>query len=228
MAWAAFVDGVDTNREFVLDPVMIERCGDVRGLRVLDVGCGEGRFCRKLYELGALTVGLDPTTVLLDLARSRHPEGEYVEGVAESMPFEDGSFDLVVSYVTLLDMPDYRRAIAEMVRVLRPGGRLLAANLNSVSSTAIRGWHKGANDELLHMPVDNYSFEWGAVVEWRGIKIVNYHRPLEDYMDAFLSHGLRLTAYLEPIPAPDAIEEHPRLAEYWRVRHFVVLEWTKP
>lgn len=227
-AWAAFVDGTDSNREFVLDPVMLERCGDVRGLRVLDVGCGEGRFCRKLYELGAHTVGLDPTVALLALARSRHPEGEYVEGVAEALPFEDGAFDIVVSYVTLLDMPDYRRAIAEMVRVLKPGGKILAANLNSVSSTAIRGWNKGPDDELLHMPVDNYTFEWGAIVGWRGISIVNYHRPISDYMDAFLSHGLRLTAYLEPIPTPQSIDEHPRLAEYLRVRHFLVLEWVKP
>jgi SAM-dependent methyltransferase len=227
-AWAAFVDGVDTNREFVLDPVVLARCGDVRGSRVLDVGCGEGRFCRKLYDLGAHTVGLDPTVGLLELARARHPEGEYVEGVAESLPFEDSSFDIVVSYVTLLDMPDYRRAIAEMVRVLRPGGKLIAANLNSVSSTAIKGWHKGPDDEQLHMPVDNYTFEWGAVVEWRGIRIVNYHRPMSDYMDAFLSHGLRLTAYLEPIPTPEAIAEHPRLADYLRVRHFIVLEWAKP
>jgi hypothetical protein len=51
---------------------------------------------------------------------------------------------------------------------------------------------------------------------------------LGDYMQELLAHGLRLTAYLEPIPTPEAIDEHPRLAEYLRVRHFIVLEWQKP
>ncbi len=227
-AWLEFVDGTDPNREFVLDPAMVRLVGDVGGKKVLDVGCGEGRFCRKLREVGAVTTGIDPTPALLAAARSRDQAGEYIEGVAESLPFPDGTFDVVVSYVVLLDVPDYRAAIDEMARVLKPGGRLAYANLNSVSSTAIKGWAKGANDELLYMPVDNYTFEWGAVVGWRGISIVNYHRPMGDYMDAFLGAGFRLERFLEPIPSPEQIAAHPRLADYLRVRHFVAMEWVKP
>ncbi len=227
-AWLEFVDGTDPNREHVLDPVMLLLVGDVRGLRVLDVGCGEGRFCRKLRDAGAVATGIDPTPRLLAAARSRDGAGEYVEGVAESLPFPDSAFDVVVSYVVLLDVPDYRTAIDEMSRVMKPGGRLVYANLNSISSTAIKGWAKGTNDELLHMPVDNYTFEWGAIVGWRGISIVNYHRPMSDYMQAFLDASLRLERFLEPIPSPEQINAHPRLAEYLRVRHFVAMEWRKP
>ena len=227
-AWLDFVDGSDPNRDCVLDPAMLRLCGDVRGLRVLDVGCGDGRFCRMLSERGAVTTGIDPTAALLAVARERHPEGDYVEAFAESLPVAGAGFDLVVSYVTLCDIADYRKGIGEMARALKPGGRLLVANLNSVSSTAIEGWHKGEDGRQLHMPVDNYTFEWGAIVQWRGIRIVNYHRPMCDYMDAFLSQGLALTKFEEPIPSPEQIKERPRLAEYLRVRHFVVMEWRKP
>jgi hypothetical protein len=115
-----------------------------------------------------------------------------------------------------------------MARVLRAGGRVLYANLNAFSTTAVRGWLKGAEGRDLCIPVDHYSFEWGAIVEWRGIKVVNYHRPMADVMGAFLRSGLELRAFEEPIPSPEAISRHPKLAEYLRVRHFVVMEWRKP
>lgn len=225
-AWVEFVDGVDPNREYVLDPVMNALTADVDGLRVLDVGCGEGRFCRVLAERGAETVGVDPTVSLLERARERHAGGEYVECGAESMPFSDGSFDMVVSYVSLCDIPDYRAGIAEMARVLTPGGRMLIALHNAFATTSPTGWIKEDGKKIV-FPVDNYSFEWGSKVSWRGIEIVNYHRPMGDYMTAFLSNGLRLVSYEEPLPSPQDINAHPYLEDYLRVCIFVVQEWVK-
>ena len=225
--WVEFVDGTDLNRDYVLDPAMLRLAGDVQGLEVLDVGCGEGRFCRMLDERGARTTGVDPTEKLLDVARERHSGGRYLDAGAELLPFEDASFDLVISYVTLCDVADYRAAISEMARVVRPGGRILYANLGPASSTSINGWTRDDSGSALFLPLDNYTFEWGAVVGWRGISVVNYHRPLCDYIQAFLEQGLRLTAFEEPIPTPKAIAANPRLAEYLRVRFFVVMEWAK-
>ena len=66
--------------------------------------------------------GIDPTQSLLEVARKRDPSGDYRPGRAEQLDFDDASFDLVVSYVTLVDIADFRTAIREMARVLRPGG----------------------------------------------------------------------------------------------------------
>lgn len=66
-------DGGDYARRFVLDGPMVDRIRD-RGFRTaLDVGCGEGRFCRIMRDLGIRAVGVDPTTALLDIARTRDP-----------------------------------------------------------------------------------------------------------------------------------------------------------
>jgi len=226
-AWVEFVDGIDPNREYVLDPVMDAKTDDVEGLRVLDVGCGEGRFCRKLSERGALTVGIDPTVVLLETARERHPGGEYVESGAESLPFDDESFDVVVSYVSLCDIPDYRAGISEMSRVLKPGGRMLIALHNAFATTSPSGWLKDDTGRKTVFPVDNYTFEWGSKVKWRNIEIVNYHRPMGDYMKEFLKQGLRLTSYEEPLPSPEHVMRHPVVQDYLRVPIFVVMEWKK-
>ncbi|MCH7944848.1 MAG: class I SAM-dependent methyltransferase [Armatimonadetes bacterium] len=227
-AWVEFVDATDPNRAYVLDPAMAEKAGDVRGLRALDVGCGEGRFCRLLSERGAATVGVDPTPALLEVARDRHPEGEYVEARAEQLPFEDASFDLAVSYVTLCDIPDYRRAISEMARVLKGGGRLLAAIHTPFVTTSPTGWLRDENGAKTIFPVDCYTFESGTKVSWRGIEVVNYHRPQAGYMRAFLAAGLILADYAEPLPDADAIAACPEVADYLRVPVFTVMEWAKP
>ena len=134
-AWIADMgDKGDFSRRHVLDAPMLALARG-RGFRTaLDIGCGEGRFCRMLAAEGIATTGIDPTLRLLDAARTRDPQGNYLQARAEALPFADASFDLAVSYLTLIDIDDYAAAIAEMARVLRPGGSLLIANLNSFST----------------------------------------------------------------------------------------------
>lgn len=87
----------------------------------LDVGCGEGRFCRMMAARVPKIIGLDPTEHLLEEARWLG-RATYVKGVAENLPFEDQSFDLVVSYLSLIDIPDIESAYGEFGRVIRKGG----------------------------------------------------------------------------------------------------------
>ena len=115
----------DWAREHVLDPVMLCRVAEGRFERALDVGYGEGRFCRMLSAAGLAATGIDPTGPLIETARQRDPSGDYRLGEAGELEFEAASFDLVVSYLTLIDIADFRAAIDEMARVLKPGARSL-------------------------------------------------------------------------------------------------------
>lgn len=216
----------DWSRKHVLDRVMLERI-DRRAVEIaLDVGCGEGRFCRMLQERGIKTVGLDPTERLLDRARILDPDGDYRIGEGEALPFDDGVFDLVVSYLSLIDIEDFRAAISEMVRVAKPGGVLLIANLTSFNTGGQnQRWIDAKDDDPAHWPVSRYLFEFGEWVEWQEIRIHNFHRPLSAYMQAFLSHGLKLTFFDEPEP-DDADPE--RSERYRRCPWLMAMEWEKP
>jgi hypothetical protein len=77
-----------------------------------------------------------------------------------------------------------------------------------------------------HFPVDQYLEERAMWIEWRGIRIVNHHRPLSTYMKALLDAGLVLTHFDEPEPTADASPS--RAASYRRVPWFMVMEWRKP
>ena len=226
-AWIADMGDLgDYGRRFVLDAPMIERLRRLGGGRALDVGCGEGRFCRILRAEGFEPVGLDPTSELLDAARAKDPDSRYVEGRAEALDFADASFDLVVACLSLIDIEHADRAIAEMARVLKPGGTLLVANLTGLSSArAGDGWRRDLLGRLSHFGIDRYLETRAGWQRWRGIEIVNWHRPLRDYMQWFLATGLVLTHFDEPAPIGGDPERADR---YRRAPWYLIMEWRKP
>lgn len=216
---AAQEGGGDFARRHVLDAPMLAAARGAR--RALDVGCGEGRFCRMLAAQGVRTVGVDPTAALLARARALHPEGDYREGRAEALPVEDGAFDLVVSYLTLIDIPDLRSAIPEMARALAPGGRLLIANLQSFQT---------ACPEVERLPdggvvVNRYLEERAPILEWSGIRVETHHRPLSTYMRHLLGAGLRLERFEEPRPTGG---DPGQVARYLAAPWLLLMAWRRP
>ncbi len=219
-AWIASQgDAGDFSRAYVLDDPMLARVRAAKPQRALDVGCGEGRFVRMLKAEGIQAVGLDPTASLIAQARRLDPDSVYLEARAESLPFADESFDLVVSYLSLVDIEDYHTGIAEMVRVLSDGGVLLVANPTSLNTARVAG-----ADERQGFVIDNYMQESARWEAWRGIRILNHHRPLSAYMQAFLGHGLTLTHFDEPKPSGGPTAKADR---YTRVPWHLIMEWRK-
>ena len=225
--WIESIDAGERNRTRLLDEPMLRLAGDVRGRDAVDVGCGEGRFCRMLAARGARTVGVEPTPPLIDAARARDPVGAYVAATAESLPFGDASFDLAVFYLTLIDIADFRGAIREASRVLRPGGRAIVANLQSFCTTRPTPWHRDARGEKLHVAVDDYFTERAMRVGWGTIDLVNYHRPLAAYFGAWLSNGFALEAFEEPQASEAAVREHPQMRDERHVALFHIMSWQK-
>lgn len=227
-AWVASQgDEGDFGRRWVMDTPMLERVRLRPYARALDVGCGEGRFCRMLKAEGVAAVGIDPTAGLIDHARRLDPEGDYRVEAAEALGFEDGAFDLVVSYLSLIDIPDVKTAIAEMARVLAPGGRLLIANLagyNSAADANDLGWTTLPDGRRAHA-MDRYLEETVGWIAWKGIRIQNWHRPLSTYMTLLLDQGLTLTHFAEPRAHGG---DPARQAHYDRAPWFMMLEWAKP
>ena len=220
-------DEGDFGRRYILDPFMLPRALRNSPQTALDVGCGEGRFCRMLQQHGVHTTGIDPTPSLITAARASDPTGTYIQAAAEHLPFPDSSFPLVISYLTLIDIPDIRAAIPEMARVLKPGGRLLIANLTSFNTAGGEtGWIKDEHGARRHYPIDNYLDERSMWIEYRGIRVVNHHRPMSVYLRALLATGLKLTCFDEPSPTAAAAPAKARA--YRRAPWFLVMEWTKP
>ena len=111
-----------------------------RGEKILDAGSGTGIFTGEFLDRGADVVGLDISWAMLRWAKEKH-EAFSKRGVTADMallPFADGVFDKTVSVTALEFIEDEKRAVAELFRVTKPGGRVVVATLNSLSPWAIR------------------------------------------------------------------------------------------
>jgi SAM-dependent methyltransferase len=111
-----------------LGPRLVEACGIGPGVRVLDVGAGTGNASIPAAERGAAVTASDLTPELFEAGRRRAEaagvELEWVEADAEHLPFEDGSFDVVISSIGAMFAPFHQLVADELVRVCRPGGKI--------------------------------------------------------------------------------------------------------
>ena len=214
-----------------LDAWMLRALGDVEGRRVLDIGCGEGRFCRLLAGLGAEVTGIDLTEGLMVRARAlSEGVGTYLAGNAHDLAgVEDESFDLAVSYIVMVDLFKYREAIRSAFRVLRPAGRFIVCNIHPMRMAKTNGWIRQGNRKLFYA-VDDYTLEGPRVeeVSWTGGAFTSMHRTLSSYITAFLESGFVLEGLQEPTPSAAQLTAHPTFDDEYRVPNFILYALRKP
>ncbi len=216
-------------RTGMLDSWMLKALGDVTGTKVLDIGCGDGRFSRLLAGSGANVTGVDLTEPFIERARSLAVGNEtYIVGDAETLDgIESNSFDLAVSYIVLVDLLDYRQAIKSAFRVLKPGGRFVVCNVHPMRTSVPYGWINQGGRKLFYA-LDNYTDEGPREFEWWGKGFVNMHRTLSSYISAFLDAGFVLERLEEPVPSDEQLAANPTFDDEYRAPNFIIYTLAKP
>lgn len=169
--------------------------------RTLEVGCGEGRVSRDLAARGHPVTGLDASPSLVRAAAELDPEGDYVVGRAEALPFADATFELVVAYNVLMDVEDMPRAVREAARVLVRGGRLGLCVTHPFADAG--GWETEGDDARFVMAgsyLDGGPLR--ATIEHGGLTMTfdGMAHPMESYARALEAAGLLVEAIREPAP----------------------------
>ncbi|MEY9949758.1 class I SAM-dependent methyltransferase [Kitasatospora sp. GAS1066B] len=203
----AYETGTEANliNGYYARPAILDLAGDVTGRRVLDVGCGSGPLFASLRDRGAIVTGFDSSARMLELASKRlGPDAAlHLADLGDPLPLPDGAFDDVVASLVLHYLEDWTAPLAELRRVLKPGGRLIVS-VNHPSAFKIIN------------PAEDYfaTVQWSYDCDFAGQKVVltNWHRPLHAMTDAFTAAGFRIAVISEPPAAPGAEELFPEIA----------------
>ena len=168
--------------------------------RLLDVGCGGGSHTAALAAAGWETVGVDVSEAQLRLARERGCA--VVHARAESLPFEDASFDAVVSLWTHTDIDDWPAAVSEMRRVLRPTGPLVYVGVHPcfVGPHSLFAEGKGVPELQAGWYRRPVRYEEAPGISPTGLraKVGAVHLPLAEFLQAFVDAGSALEQIEEP------------------------------
>ncbi|HET8909622.1 MAG TPA: methyltransferase domain-containing protein [Ktedonobacterales bacterium] len=141
--WGARAHDWSTLQESTFLPIynaVLQRTGVGPGVGVLDVGCGAGLFLQQAARLGARVTGLDAAQPLLDIAADRTPEGRFLQGDIEQLPFDDHIFDIVTGFNSFQYAANRAHALAEARRVTRPGAPVVVAIWGSEEDCEAAGY----------------------------------------------------------------------------------------
>jgi len=196
--YAAKVDSAPYNALYER-PAMLGLLPDIKGKRLLDAGCGSGWYAEQLLERGAHVSAIDASAAMVDHARARLEKkhagsGSFdlqVADLANRLPFDDQTFDGIVSPLVLHYMRDWRPALREMHRVLVMSGWLLFST------------HHPAADAALFQTRDYFATEH-VVDHWDWVgRVEFYRRSLTEVVSSVIESGFAIEKVVEPVPTPE-------------------------
>ncbi len=197
------------------------------GRLTLDVACGEGRLGRLLAERGHRVVAIDASPAMARMARVG---GGQAVAVAEAgaLPLPDGSADLAIAFMSLQDIADLEGAIAEVARVLEPGGRFCLAIAHPIRSAG-RFAGKASDSELtIRSYLERRPWPWKSRHTGLEVELPGIHRPLEAYTRALEACGFLIESLREPRPTDDDVAPYSESVRWQRIPCFLHIRALRP
>jgi SAM-dependent methyltransferase len=197
-------------------PAIRSMLPDMHGLRIVDLGCGFGWFCRWSREQGAAQVlGIDVSQRMLDRARETTADEAitYEKGDLETVSLPPGQFDLVYSSLALHYIEDAARLFAMVHGALIPGGRFVFSTEHPIYMAPTKpGWSMNA-DGRRTWPIDSYLVEGRRTTDWLATGVVKYHRTIGTTLNALVRCGFTIGHVEEFRPTAQQIADKPELAQ---------------
>jgi SAM-dependent methyltransferase len=246
-AWTRLArQGYDVYRDHLNTPAFLQMLPEVRGLRGLDIGCGEGQNTRDVAQLGARMTAVDVAEVFVGYgvrAEAEAPLGiSYLAASAVELPFAEGTFDFATAFMCFMDIPEAERVIEEAWRVLRPGGFLQFSITHPCFDTPHRRNLRDATGRTYALEVGEYfSRREGEVAEWlfsaappearAGLpkfRVPLFTRPLSEWLNGLIACGFVIERVEEPRPDDATVERCPAVQDAQVVAYFLHVRARKP
>ena len=238
--------GYDTYRDFLNTPAFLAMLPDVRGLHGLDIGCGEGHNTRAVARLGARLSAIDVAETFVRSAaeaEQQEPLGiDYRVAGAADLPFPSAHFDFATAFMSLMDMPQTGRVLAEAHRVLKPGGFFQFSITHPCFDTPHRRNLRDERGITYAIEVGDYFRNLqGDVVEWtfssappevkqtvRKFQTPRFTRTLSQWLNGLLDVGFQIERIEEPRPSDETVARCPNIQDAQVVAYFLHIRARRP
>jgi SAM-dependent methyltransferase len=246
-AWTKLVRaGYDVYRDHLNTPAFLETLPDVAEAKGLDVGCGEGHNTRLVAQRGARMTGIDIAETFVWHAReheAREPlDIEYIVADACRLPFAAQSFDFATAFMSLMDIPTPERAIAEVQRVLKPGGFFQFSIAHPCFDTPHRRNLRNEQGVTYAIEVGDYFVNLdGDVSRWlfsttpdvvkKGLplfRVPRFTRTLSQWLNLLVHAGFIIERIEEPRPSDETVRRCPEVQDAQVVAYFLHVRVRKP
>jgi ubiquinone/menaquinone biosynthesis C-methylase UbiE len=238
--------GFDVYRDFLNTPAFFAMLPAVNGLSGLDIGCGEGHNTRLLAQRRALVTAIDISEVFIAHAKQleeHEPLGiDYRVARAVELPFDDARFDFATAFMSLMDIPETSRVLAEAHRVLKPGGFLQFSITHPCFDTPHRRNLRNENWLTYAIEVGDYFRNLdGEISEWlfgaappevkQGLpkfKTPRFTRTVSQWLNLLVETGFQLERIEEPRPSDETVRACPDMQDAQVVAYFLHIRARKP
>ncbi|HTJ79479.1 MAG TPA: class I SAM-dependent methyltransferase [Rariglobus sp.] len=246
-AWSKLARaGHDIFRDHLNTPAFFELLPPVSGLSGLDIGCGEGHNTRMLARRGAKMTAIDIAATFIRHARAEEARASlgitYQEASAVELPFAEGAFAFATAFMSLHDIPETKRVLAEAFRVIAPGGFLQFSILHPCFNPPHRRTCRDEDHIAYAVELGDYFVDArGRIDEWTfgtapqtgrdrlpKFKVPRFHRPVSEWLNLLVEAGFLLERFAEPCPSAETVVAHPSLQDARIVPYFLHIRVRKP
>jgi ubiquinone/menaquinone biosynthesis C-methylase UbiE len=214
-------------KELLETPYLFKMVGDVKGKKILDLGCGPGFHANLLFKKGAKVTGIDNSEESINHAKKESPESKFFIGDIEKLPFPSASFDIVFSAMVIGHMTKWDKIFYEVKRVLKKGGIFVFSNYNPFKEVIIKKEWKGREFNV----IENYFDEREIYGQWKdgekSFTVSHHHKTYGTIIKIILKNGFEILDYEDCKPPKSAKKIYPKKYEetinvpnfsVWKVR----------
>lgn len=224
-------NAVNANNLFEI-PALLAMMPELKGKRVLDLGCGFGEHCRLFVEKGAeKVVGIDISSKMLEIAATENSDSRITY---LNMPMEDigqlnESFDIVVSSLALHYVEDFAGVANNVYRLLDADGVFLFSQEHPLVTCHSGGsrWTRDDKGEKLHVNLANYGVEGERESRWFVDHVKVYHRTFSSIVNTLLETGFTVTQMIEPLPTEQLLRKYPDYRDLLHKPDFLLIKVRK-
>jgi ubiquinone/menaquinone biosynthesis C-methylase UbiE len=210
------------------------------------VGCGEGYNTRIAAKMGAKLMAIDISEVFIKFAmesEQQDPLGiEFKVASGIDLPFPDKDFDFVMATMSIMDMAENEKAIAEAYRVLKPGGFFQFSIIHPFIGNIVKEWIRDKNGKKIGCFIRDYFKNYdGELEEWifsaapkdltekmNKFRVPRFTRPLSEWLNLLIDKGFNLERFCEPYVVEDPLKQYPEERNNEMIPWFLIIRCRKP